>query len=300
MVSLGRNVKIWIFITLCSLLAWILYWIPSSIDRFFTMDGTPWNFILQNFGEMFIIMEMSGAIGMLIRFAGVILAIFSLLLIMRNTKKFWEIKNWAVSALILESVYFILLLPSSLFLFGFGRKFGEDTFIPGLTSLVLGGNFLLIVLLTAPFLLILAMKLHKYDGGGTGFKSWKWISITFVSYIASLWVNSVVKWFEMVNAERLSFFAIGVRSLGAINSFLLMSMALVLSIGGALSLFKKDFNSASKWLGLSLAFVGLHYLIFVIYSYLVGIEGFLMLAEIWAIPLLGLGLTLLVTKFDNN
>jgi hypothetical protein len=264
------------------------------------MDGTPWNFILENFGAMFVIMEMSGAIGMLIRFAGVILAIFSLLLIILRKKSFWEIKNWVASTLIFEGVYFILLIPSSFFLFGFGRNFGEDTFIPGLTSQILGVNFLLMVLLTAPFLLILAMKLHKYDGIETGFKSWKWISITFVGYIASLWVNSVVKWFEMVTAEGLSFFGTGVRSLGAINSFLLMSLALVLSIGGAFSLFKKDFNSASKWLGLSLAFVGLHYLIFVIYSYIVEIEGFLMLAEIWAIPFLGLGLTLLVTKFDNN
>ncbi len=300
MISAGRNVKIWIFITLCSLLAWIIYWVPSSIDRFFGMDGTPWDVILQNIGLMFIVMEMSGAIGGLVRLAGVIFAILSLVLLTIYNKKFIEIKKWVVSALLLESIYYFLLLPSALFMLGFGSDLIANQLRLNIISILLGIDYLLLVLFTAPFLLILAIKVYKYEGEAKGFKSWKWVSITFVGYIASLWANSVIKWFDMIAADGFSFFFTGIRSLGATNAFLLMSLALLFAIIGAFSLAKHDFSSAFKWSGMTFVLVGLHYLIYVLYSYLVGMESFLMLAEIWAIPLLGLGLTMLLKSGKSN
>jgi hypothetical protein len=104
----------------------------------------------------------------------------------------------------------------------------------------------------------------------------------------------------MVAAEGFSFFSTGIRSLGATNAFLLMSLALFFAIIGAFSLAKHDFSSAFKWSGMTFVLVGLHYLIYVFYSYLVGMESFLMLAEIWTIPLLGLGLTMLLKSGKSN
>lgn len=244
------------------------------------------------------IMEMSGAVGMLVRLVGVILGILSLFLVIWNTKKISEIKKWVVSALFLESVYHISLLPSGLFMVGVGSGLGVDAFARNMASILLGIDYILLVLFTAPFLLILAIELYKYEGGPNGFEAWKWVGVAFVGYIASLWVNSIIKWFDMVMAEGFSFFFTGIRSLGAINAFALMSLALIFSITGAFSLVKQDFSSAFKWLGITFVLVGLHFLVYAVYSYLVGMVGFLMLSEIWAIPLLGLGLTMLRTKIQ--
>ena len=146
----------------------------------------------------------------------------------------------------------------------------------------------------------MGIKLYKYKGGSKGFEAWKWVSVAFVGYVASLWVNSVFKWIDMAVTEGFSLFFNGVNSLGALNAFILMSLALVFSFFSAFSLAKKDFSSSFKWFGITFVMVGLHYLIYVVYSYLVGMEGYLMLAEIWAIPLLGLGLVMLITKIDNK
>jgi hypothetical protein len=293
MVFIGRNIKIWILITLLSLLFWIIYWIPSSIERFFGFHGVSWIEFLQNGGgEMFMIMEISGAVGMIIRFAGVLIVIgIVLFLIWKGNKSPLEIKTWITSALILESIYYVLLLPSGLLMLGLGSGFD-----PRISNILLGIDFLLIVFLTAPFLLILAIKIYRTKFGENNFNGWIWISLTFVGYIASLWINSIMKWFDMLIVEGFSFFFIGPRALGMVNAFALMSLALIFAFVGAFSMIKQDFSSANKWVGLTLAIVGLHYLFFLLYSYFVNILSFVMLAEIWAIPLLGLGLTMLRKK----
>ena len=114
MILVGRNVRIWVLITLCSLLAWIVYWIPSSIERLFNLYSMR--------GTMYVIMELSGAIGMIVRLTGVIMGILSIFFLIRNTKRFLEIKKWVTSALFLESIYYILLLPSGLFMIGVGSN----------------------------------------------------------------------------------------------------------------------------------------------------------------------------------
>ena len=297
MVSIERNVKVWILITLCSLLAWVIYWIPAAIFRFFNFDGTPWAVVLQTYGGMFMLMEVSAAVGMLVRFIGVFLGILALREFLPDTvwvrdKSFFEVKNLVGSALVLESIYFALLLPSGLFMIGIGRTIT-------LRLNLLGIDYLLLVLFTAPFLAILAVKAFTSRDSPRGFRAWNWVAIAFVGYIASLWINAVVKSFYILIEEGFASIFTGIGALGAINSFVFMSLALVFAIVGAFWLVKQDFGSAFKWGGLALAMVGLHYLVYVVYSYLVGMLPFLMLAEIWAIPLLGLGLTMLRTKIGK-
>ena len=173
-------------------------------------------------------------------------------------------------------------------------------FAGSMASIIMGIDYILLALFTAPFLLILGIKIYKYKDGSKGFEAWKWVSITFVGYVASLWVNSVFKWIDMAVVDGFSIFFNGVRSLGALNAFILMSLALVFSIIAAFSIMKKDLISSFKWLGITLMMVGTHYLISVVYHYLVGMETYLMMVEIWAIPLLGLGLVMLITKIDNK
>jgi hypothetical protein len=49
-------------------------------------------------------------------------------------------------------------------------------------------------------------------------------------------------------------------------------------------------------LGASLAVVGLNYLIYVVYSYLVNSLSTLPLVDVWTVPLLGLGIALIINS----
>jgi hypothetical protein len=289
-------VNAWIFVTLCSLLGWIIYWVPAGIYRFFSFDGTPWEIAIQTYGLLFMVMELSAAVGMLLRFGGVFLAILTLKEfwprnIWNSHKNFFDIKNWVTSALVLEACYYALLLPSGILMIGFGS-------FRSLTGFLLGIDYLLMVFFTVPFLIILAIKAYKTRT--EGFIAWRWTAITLVGYIAALWANSVFKWLDRIIVDGFAFFSVGVNALGALNSLVLMSLALVFTVIGAFSLAKKDFRSSFKWLGLAFTLVGLHYLFYVLYSYFVGMLGFLVITEIWTIPLLGLGLTMLKTKINKS
>jgi hypothetical protein len=289
-------VNAWIFVTLCSLLGWIIYWVPAGIYRFFSFDGTPWEIAIQTYGLLFMVMELSAAVGMLLRFGGVFLAILTLKEfwprnIWNSHKNFFDIKNWVTSALVLEACYYALLLPSGILMIGFSS-------FRSLTGFLLGIDYLLMVFFTVPFLIILAIKAYKTRT--EGFIAWRWTAITLVGYIAALWANSVFKWLDRIIVDGFAFFSVGVNALGALNSLVLMSLALVFTVIGAFSLAKKDFRSSFKWLGLAFTLVGLHYLFYVLYSYFVGMLGFLVITEIWTIPLLGLGLTMLKTKINKS
>ncbi|MEJ2240560.1 MAG: hypothetical protein P8Y18_00225 [Candidatus Bathyarchaeota archaeon] len=286
---------LWIFITLCSLMGWIIYWVPASIYRFFSFDGTPWSEAIQTYGLSFMVMELSAAVGMLFRFVGVLLAILALKEfwphhVWNRHKNFFDVKNLVALALIFEAIYYVLLLPSGILMTGFSQ-------FQSLASLLLGIDYLLMVFLTVPFLLVLAIKVYRTKP--EGFKSWRWTAITLVAYVIILWANSVLKWFDRITIEGFSFFSSGINALGALNSIVLMSLAIIFSVIGAYYLAKKDIGSTLKWLGFAFALIGLHYIIYVLYSYLVGMLGFLVIAEIWAIPLLGLGLTMLKSKSIN-
>ncbi|MEJ2280432.1 MAG: hypothetical protein P8X97_00715 [Candidatus Bathyarchaeota archaeon] len=290
-----HKVNLWILITLCSLLGWIIYWVPPAIYRFFSFDGTPWQEAIQNYGVFFMIMELSGAIGMLLRFIGVFLAILVLKefwprQVWGHDKNFFDVKNLVSFALVFEAAYYALLLPSGILMVSFNN-------FQSLASLLLGVDYLLMVFLTVPFLLVLAIKAYRTKP--EGFTAWRWSAVTLVAYVTVLWANSVLKWFDRIISEGFSFFSFGINALGALNSLLLMSLALICTVIGAYYLARQKLGSTLKWLGLAFSMIGLHFIIYVLYSYLVGMLSFIVIAEVWAIPLLGLGMSMLNAKSAN-
>jgi len=281
MLTIGRNIKVWIFVTLCSLLLWVIYWIPSSLSRvydFVFLSGGGFG------GWMYTWMELSGAIGTIVRSVGVIFGLYVLFLIRSCGKRVFDVKKWIVSALIIEAFYYAMVgFPSGTFMLSSGYGGAYRT---------LGAAYALQFLFTTPLLIVLAITLHRAKQDSQGFKSWRWAGAVFAGYIGALWTNSVFRWFDMVADEGLAFFSVGIRTVGALNAFVLMSLALVFALIGAYSLVRNK-DSAVRWFGASLALVGLHYLIYLIYSYLGGMITFVMIVEVWSIPLLGLGLSLL-------
>ncbi len=281
---IDRYVKSWILVSLGSLLVWIFYWLPSSLERFYNVIFISSDYYSLN--RFWIYMPVG--IGMIARLFGVILGVLCLVLIWKGSRSLFELKKWVATALVLEGVYFASLFPSGVWLIT--GMFGE--FESGFTTL--GVSYLLQIVFTVPFLVILAFKVKNYVKDSAGFDGWQWVGFAFTGYVAALWSNTVLRWSDMVVADGLGVFLSGITGVGALNAFVFMSLAVVFAVVCAFYLMREKLGYAFRWLGLSLFMVGLHYLIYVVYSSYVDALSSVWLIDVWTVVFLGLGLTLLI------
>ena len=201
-------------------------------------------------------------------------------------KPFLKVKNLIALSLFLEGLYFLLWIPSVWFLL-------RPSFV---ANLPLAINYILQILFTVPFLWVLVFKVATYRERSQKPTLLKFVAVAFVGYMAALATNEVSRWTSMISAETLKFLFQGIHAVGFLNAILLMPLAVVLAIVGAVRLFQQKEYSAMMWLGASLAVVGLNYVIYVIYSYFANSLNSLPLVDVWTIPLLGLGIALLVNS----
>jgi hypothetical protein len=275
----NNKIKILVTITLFSLLLWITYWLIPSFQHFFNLAlGLPdqysnreWYFIPAHFG-------------LIARLTGTCLGLLAVFFIWIKNKPFSKVKSLVTTSLLMEAAYFISLLPSFWSLFSTFR------------ATTLGIAYFLQIIFTAPLLVILALKIHQNNVQDNKLKILKWSTITFVGYIAALWINSVFRWIDMLLIEGVGFLTSGIRAIGFFDAIIFMSLAVILAAMGARSHGKEIEVAARKWIGLSMVMVGLHYVIYLVYSYIVGALGFVLLVDVWTVPLLFLGLALLFTK----
>jgi hypothetical protein len=232
-------------------------------------------------------------VGMVARFIGVILGLVSVYMVWKGNKSSFQIRKMVATALALESVYYASLIPSVIWLFALGSRYR-------IFSYTLGIGYFLQVLLTVPFLTVLAIKVYKYGREPNGFQSWKWVGIAFCGYIVALWANAVFRWFDTALAELMAFLLGGSTGVLAWNAFILMSLAVVFAVFGGYSVWKQKISVAIRWLGLVLVLVGLHYILHVLFYYLDGSLISVWLTDVWAIPLLGLGISLLKMKINTK
>jgi hypothetical protein len=286
LVLVSREIKFLIFISLLSLLVWTLYWtIPSSLERIVDLisgQAIPG----ESFGGVtYVLMEVSAAIGTTVRSIGVVLGIFALYLLSFKNKVFLDVKKLVAGGLFIEAFYYYMVgFPSGVYMTngGYGGAF-----------VTLGVSYILQFLLTVPFLVIFGVKVYRYRQNGRSLL--KWAGFAFVGYIGALWVNSVFRWFDMISTDGLSVFFTGIRAVGSLNAFIVMSLAVVFGVL-SVNYFLKEKRVEFRWAGLALTMIGLHYLIYLIYSYLGGMISFVLIVEVWAIPLLGLGVSLVRKK----
>ena len=270
-----RNVKIWVFITLCSFFAYNLRLTSNSIPIIrATLLGARDPFFYR----------FVGGIGVIIHFLGVSLALVSIYLVWKNKEKpFPKVKSLVSVALIFEGLYFLSFLPSIPRLFYFGNY------------VFLAFSYSLQILFTFPFLTILSLKVRGSDDVFGNIGLIKWIGVASMGYITALWVNNVLRWFDMLWTYGIDFVLSGDTYLGFINGIITLSLALVFAFVGFSSLLRNG-KVNTKWWGLSLILVGLHFLIYLLYSVYVDAVSFAFLNELWAIPLLGLGVAILMLK----
>jgi len=252
---------------------------PSNFEHLFNViSGRP-DFYSGNLGVL-----SSSMVGLWARFFAVVLALTVGFLIWGGTVKSYSLAERLLeAALFLEGTYFVLLFPSGLWWLGLGLNF-------------LGVSFLLQAISAGTMLMILSFKVR---GVSNNVKMLKWVGVAIVSYVGAMWFNVVFRWFDMIEVIGSGFLLRGATAWGFLGSMIPMSVAVILSVAGAY-LLAENRAETIRWFGLSLLMIGLHYVIYLAYSISSGNLDFALRMDVWSLPFLGLGLSLLRIKVGKK
>ncbi len=272
MIQTWRLVKFWLAICLFSMLLWVVYWFRPSYEHFFNaIYGVPDSYV-SNLGVVY----WSGHFGLNARFLCSIFGLAGLALCWSAAVVVRKVRFLFGAACFCEGLYFVLLTPFVWNLANRGMVFFTWSYIIQIVA-------------AAPILLLLALKLFRFTGVNAD-RLWVWVGLGSFGYVVALWANAVLRWFDMVSVEGWAFFSGGVRVWGFMNALVLMSAAVVFAAIGLMFFYRKNKFSALKWLGLSLAAVGLQYCLYAVYSAYVNALSYTLLIDIWTMPFLGLSL----------
>lgn len=272
--------KVWIVLTVCSVLAYTLYWFRGISEIFFRNLNTI--FQQQFIPNSFLSYALPLWSGTLLRLIGFFLALFSVIWIWGSKQKWYATAKKLISfTLLFEGIYFLAVLPTNVL-----------RIIRGSTPFSLYFAFILQVLLVFPFLFVLSIKVWFYRESAKS-NLIKWSSLAALSYLIGLWINNVFRWISMAETEGIMFILTGTTSLGFLNSVVTLSLSIFFAVAGLYILYRKgDRRLSMRLFALSLIMLGLYYVFFIVYSVIADALMWVLLVEIWPITLLGLGLSM--------
>lgn len=282
--AFSRLDKVWIAITLCSLFAYVLYWEVASFETIYNslLNGFT---IEQLFSVYFISDVWATTIGSVLRLVGVSLALGLIYLVWGpKPKSFLSVRKKIAVAVLFEGIYFLSFLPITVFYLG--RGFFPTLFI----------GYLLEIIAVFPLLAFLSIKIWRYDGSAR-IRLLKWISFAAIGYMAHIWVSNVFRWLSMVEVSGVEFLFQGIVAVGFFNSVVTLSLSLVFAVASCYCLLKKnDLKLSAIMFGIALICLGLHFVISLLYSIVIGSSLYSVLViEIWPVTVLGLGISMLLS-----
>jgi len=244
---------------------------------------------MENLGQMadvnpvVILIVFCSLIGLIFRFGGSIIALQVVNLVWRKqTHTFSELSKKISLVVLMEIVYLVSILPNFIFITVIG------------TTVILG-SYILQTVLTIPFLFILRRKIKNNTEKPLGPETKKWMTLSFLTYSAAIWVNHISRWFDMSLIGGIPMLLDSLNPLGFFNAAIVLSLSVIFTVIGFVKV--KQNGILSKWFGASLTMIGLHFIILVIFYVLQNSLNVLYLYELWTIPLFGLGLSII---FNNN
>ena len=276
---MNRWNKIWIILTLCSLLVYDTRWLYGVFNRLYQglVSADPVAEVLRY--QFWVDYVLTGVIGDGIRLAAVILALISAYLIWGpRREEFSSVKKNVARGVLFEGIYFLTLLPLSII--GFIRG----------SAPILMVAFIMQILMVSPVLIVLSRKVSSYTEAAKA-DVIRWSCIAGIVYLAGIWINNVFRWFSMAASTGLEFILSGVTSIGFLSAVITLSLSLIFAVTGAYALLKKEKKKLGiRLFALALIMVGLHFVFFIVYSAITNSLRWVWLNEIWPITLLGLGI----------
>jgi hypothetical protein len=280
MFSLTRATKIATVISLAALLGYLLYVLVGGYQILF-------GYFMGVRGDVGYVTRLgfgfwASTIGITARFIGCVLGLVAVYLLWVKQRPFQAVKWVVVVALILDSLNFLGLIPNTLLMLKPGTFFYNPS---------LGYGYVAQIIFTIPFLWLLAAQVGVYTKSQSQSTLLKAAVLAFVGYVVALAANEVSRWTSMISAESLQFIQ-GSQAIGFYDALILMPLAVAFAVVAGVGLFRKKIRFSMFWAGVSLAAIGLNYIVYLFFLDLVGRLSTAPLVDIWAIPLFALGLAL--------
>ena len=277
---LTRWTKVWIVITLCSVLAYNFYWLYNAlVNPYYLSYGD----LPENLLQLLIATDyVLPIIGNIFRLIGISLALLSLYLVWRpKPTPFSNVKKKTAAALLFEGIYFLSLLPVNILIIFY------------LGPLPIFIAFILQALLVSPLLTVLSFKIWRYRKTAEE-TVLKWAGVAAIGYLIDIWIINVFRWLSMTELSDVGFVMSESPSLGLLNSVITLSLSLIFAVVGFYTLLKKENRRLSiRLFALALIMLGLHFAIFILLSAITDAWQWILITEIWPIAFLGLGLSVL-------
>ena len=278
--------KFWIAATAVSLLLWDLRWLYGNILTVYTTLASPSMVTSLDPLRFWVDRVLTGFVGNTVRLAGPAIGIVVLFLLWKpNPAPFDVVKRKVSVALVCEASYWLLVLPISLIeLLSIGR------------SVLLEVAFVIQILVASPMLIILAAKIWIATESNRA-NTLKWAALTGLGYLVGIWCNNVFRWFSMAQITSIAFILTGTTGVGFVSALAPLSISLFFAFLSFHTLFgKQNAITAIRMAGVSLVFLGLYYVLYLIYSAVTNSLSFVFLVEFWPVTVLGLGVGMLRGK----
>ena len=239
---------------------------------------------------LFLSQELTGAVASYLRLIGSIFALNAALLFLKKDGKYIEKLR---RALLFESLFFLLLVPS-----GLNHVVGSVISSSQFLNVYTGISALLQAVLVFPPLFMLSRKLKKPQDTPSILK---WAGIAATLYVFGFWVKQGLNWvyaLSPLGAQQAGL----IEAIGSVNSLLTLLVAAIVATVAWLTFRRK--KKLNTWLvGTALLLVGIYLVIYAIVSVWVPIyRSFLLLTDFWIItlPILGIAVCLIQNKVPTD
>jgi hypothetical protein len=288
-----KYLKVCLLTVAVSFLAYSIYWAaitPFSTYGVLTFIETP---AFQNSAmntplevQLVLFQEVSAAIGYITNLIAAVLALKSIIHYIKNDQKLQSTLGWT---LIVEAVFFLLFIPTTLHHMG-----GAIISMEGAVFFV-GLSYLLQALLIVPPFMILGSKLRNKQSQAA---IKKWACIAAPLFVLAFWCKYLFLWIDTLSPMGPQQATIA-STVGVVNSWITLLFAGVLTTFACSSYYKTE--KMNKWLvGIALIVFGGHFIFYDLVSIWVLVYiWFFYVTDIWMITLSILGIAILKLKINT-
>lgn len=233
---------------------------------------------------LFLLQEIAGSIGIYLRLAAGIFALYAVVLFIRKDKRY---RDKFSKVLLFESLYFALLMPSAI-----NHIIGSTITYSAFLNIYTGTSFLLQAVLIFPPLFILSRKLKQPQNTPAILK---WAGIAAPLYVFGLWVKHGLLWVYALSPLGTGQAGL-IDAVGSANSLLTLLVAAIVATAAWLT-FRQKKKLNTGLVGAATILVGAYFAIYAVVSVWVPIYlAFLPLTEVWMITLPIIGIAILLNQ----
>jgi hypothetical protein len=287
--SRATSTKKALFVIAVSFLLYTIYQAVAStlfVARFPLIVSQLPNFITSTYPTLqlalFLVQELSGAVGSYLRLIGAIFALNCVVLFYKNDERYLRKLGFV---LLFESLYFLLLFPAAV-----NHLVGSVISVSAFLNFYAGVSCLLQAVLIFPALFMLGLKLKKPQSLSSILR---WAGIAAPLYVFGFWVRHGLLWVYAPSPSATPQAGLA-GAVGFVNSWLTLLVAAIVTTVASITFLQRK-RLDTRLVGVAIFLVGIYFVIYDLVSAAVPVYlSFLPLTDFWMITLPILGIAVLL------